>query len=407
EAMIGHSMGENTAACLAGVMSLEDALRLITLRGQLFERLPKGAMLSIALPEAEVRPWLGHKLSLAAVNGPAMSLVSGTAEAVNELAAQLTERGQEFRLLQLDTAAHSTLVEPILDTFREFIETIDLKPPQIPFLSNVSGTWITAEEAIDPAYWARHLRQTVRFAGGMSELFKEPGRILLEVGPGQTLSTLARLNSDNPAALVCTSSLRHPQESQADLPFLLTTLGKLWLTGASVDWTTFHEGERRRRVPLPTYPFERQRYWIERQKFSADRAGASAQLRKNPNVADWFYVPSWKRMPALKTQVMTEAAGRKTTCLLFEDACGVGSEIVRRLVRDGVEVIVVKPGEKFARLEERTYTIDPRCSDDYSRLLEDLSAAERWPDRVIHLWTITAPAPQAEDAESFERAQYL
>ena len=139
EAMIGHSMGENTAACLAGVMSLEDALRLITLRGQLFERLPKGAMLSIALPEAEVRPWLGDKLSLAAVNGPAMSLVSGAAEAVDELAAQLTEKGQEFRLLQLDTAAHSELVEPILETFKNFVETIQLQAPRIPFLSNVSG----------------------------------------------------------------------------------------------------------------------------------------------------------------------------------------------------------------------------------------------------------------------------
>jgi acyl transferase domain-containing protein len=259
EAMIGHSMGENTAACLAGVMSLEDALRLIKLRGQLFERLPKGAMLSIALPEAEVRPWLGDKLSLAAVNGPAMSLVSGTAEAVDELAALLTEKGQEFRRLQLDTAAHSELVEPILGTFKDFIQTIHLSPPQIPFLSNVSGTWITAQEATDPEYWARHLRQTVRFAGGMSELFKEPGRILLEVGPGQTLSTLARLNSDNPAALVSLSTLRHPQESQPDVPFLLTTLGKLWLAGTGVDWAAFHGGERRRRVPLPTYPFERQR----------------------------------------------------------------------------------------------------------------------------------------------------
>jgi len=407
EAMIGHSMGENTAACLAGVMSLEEALRLITLRGQLFERLPKGAMLSIALPEAEVRPWLGDKLSLAAVNGPAMSLVSGTAEAVNELAAQLTEKGQEFRLLQLDTAAHSELVEPILETFREFLETIDLKAPQIPFLSNVSGTWITADEAIDPAYWARHLRQTVRFAGGMSELFKEPGRILLEVGPGQTLSTLARLNSDNPATLVSLSTLRHPQESQPDLPFLLTTLGKLWLAGASVDWTRFHEGGRRRRVPLPTYPFERQRYWIERQKFPLDGPSASAQFRKNPKLDDWFYVPSWKRLPPLQTQVLTEEGERKSTCLLFEDACGVGSEIAQSLERDGVEVVVVKPGAEFAKLEARTYTINPQRSDDYLRLIEDLREAQRWPDRVIHLWTTTAPAPAADDAQSFEGAQYL
>jgi acyl transferase domain-containing protein/alpha-ketoglutarate-dependent taurine dioxygenase len=405
EAMIGHSMGENTAACLAGVMSLEDALRLIKLRGQLFERLPKGAMLSIALPEAEVRPWLGDKLSLAAVNGPAMSLVSGTAEAVDELAALLTEKGQEFRRLQLDTAAHSELVEPILGTFKDFIQTIHLSPPQIPFLSNVSGTWITAQEATDPEYWARHLRQTVRFAGGMSELFKEPGRILLEVGPGQTLSTLARLNSDNPAALVSLSTLRHPQESQPDVPFLLTTLGKLWLAGTGVDWAAFHGGERRRRVPLPTYPFERQRYWIERQKLLPAGTDSSSELRKKPDLADWFYVPSWKRTALPNGAVPAEDEERKT-CLLFEDSCGLGAELARQLERDGVEVVVVKSGNEFARLDERTYTINPREKIDYLRLLEEARSEERWPDKVIHLWGVTPCERLTGDVESFEHAQY-
>ncbi|HEV2864151.1 MAG TPA: SDR family NAD(P)-dependent oxidoreductase [Pyrinomonadaceae bacterium] len=407
EAMIGHSMGEYTAACLAGVMSLEDALRLITLRGQLFERLPKGAMLSIALPESQVRPWLGDKLSLAAVNGPAMSLVSGTAEAVDELAALLTEKGQEFRRLQLDTAAHSELVEPILGTFKDFVATIRLEAPRMPFLSNVTGTWITAEEATDPEYWARHLRQTVRFADGLGELFKEPGRIVLEVGPGQTLSTLARLNSDNPAALVSLSTLRHPQETQADVPFLLNTLGKLWLAGAGVDWAAFHGDERRRRVPLPTYPFERQRYWIERQKLLPGGVDSSSQLRKKTEVAEWFYVPSWKRTALPKAPAAAEEDERKPACLLFEDACGVGAEVARRLGHDGVEVVVVKAGEEFNRLGERTYIINPREKDDYLRLLEEVRGAGRWPGKVIHLWGVTPRGRRAEDVESFERAQHF
>ena len=262
-AMIGHSIGEYVAACLAGVFSLEDALTLVTVRGQLIQKLPSGAMLTVPLPEQQVQPLLGDKLSLALINNPSLCVVSGFTDAVDALQHQLSTQGVECRRLHTSHAFHSKMMEPILEPFTLAVKRVNLKPPQIPYLSNVTGTWITAVEAREPSYWARHLRSSVRFASGLQELMKQPDWILLEVGPGRTLSTLARQHPDKAAQQVVLSSLRHPHDQLSDITFLLTTLGRLWLVGVQVDWSEFHAREQRHRVPLPTYPFERQRYWID------------------------------------------------------------------------------------------------------------------------------------------------
>ncbi|RKZ90554.1 MAG: hypothetical protein DRR19_09725, partial [Candidatus Parabeggiatoa sp. nov. 1] len=263
DAMIGHSIGEYVAACLADVFSLEDALSLVAARGQMMQQRPHGAMLAVSLSEQEIQPFLGNGLSLAAINGPSRCVVSGITEAVVALQNQLTEQGVENRRLHTSHAFHSEMMTPILASFTERVKQVRLNPPQIPYVSNVTGTWITAAEASEPSYWAKHLRQTVRFADGMQKVLEDSARILLEVGPGRTLSTLARQHPDKEAEQVVLSSLRHPQDSQSDVAFLLNTLGKLWLAGGAVDWSGFYAYERRHRLPLPTYPFERQRYWID------------------------------------------------------------------------------------------------------------------------------------------------
>jgi amino acid adenylation domain-containing protein len=268
-AMIGHSMGEYTAACLSGVFSLEDALRLVVCRGHLFERLPEGGMLSVPLSEAELRPWLDDRLCIAAINKPSLCVASGATEAIDELAARLDEQGIDSTRIHISVAAHSHLVEPILEEFSGVASQIRFSRPAIPFVSNVSGTWITDAEATSPAYWVRHLRQTVRFADGLDTLFQEPGRVLLEVGPGQTLSTFARQHPACAAVSSVISSVRHPQERVDDCQFLMQALGRLWLTGLSVDWEAFHAPQRRHRVPLPTYPFQRKRHSL------LDGAGAA------------------------------------------------------------------------------------------------------------------------------------
>jgi acyl transferase domain-containing protein/thioesterase domain-containing protein len=267
-AMLGHSIGEHVAACLAGVFSLADACRLVAARGRLMQQLPPGGMLAVPLPEEEVVALLaatGEELSLAAVNGPRACVVSGPAAAVAALREELAGRDLETRLLHTSHAFHSAMMEPAVEPFAAVVSGVALSPPRIPFLSNVTGSWITAEMATDPAYWARHLRATVRFADGLGALLGEGSPALLEVGPGRALASLVRQHPQRAAARLVARSLRHAREGGergSDTERLLDALGRLWLESVEVDWTAVHGGERRRRVPLPTYPFERRSYWI-------------------------------------------------------------------------------------------------------------------------------------------------
>jgi acyl transferase domain-containing protein len=262
QAMVGHSIGEYVAACLAGVFTLEDALALVAARGKLMQQMPSGAMLAVPLAEAELLPLLCDQVALAAVNAPGMCVVAGPHEAIAAQRDQLARRGLACQLLQTSHAFHSGMMDPIVEEFAAQVGRIPLSPPQIPFVSNVTGTWITVDEATSPDYWARHLRRTVRFADGAQTLLQQPDLILLEVGPGRTLTTLLRQQPAKATAQALLCSLRHPREQHSDVAFLQQTLGRLWLAGGPVHWQALHAGERRRRLPLPTYPFERQRYWI-------------------------------------------------------------------------------------------------------------------------------------------------
>ncbi|NEQ58278.1 MAG: alpha/beta fold hydrolase [Moorea sp. SIO4A1] len=240
QAMIGHSIGEYVAACVAGVFSLEDALSLVALRGQMMQQLPAGSMLAVPLPEEEVQSLLGQELSLAVINGPSQSVISGPTDAIALLQNQLDQQGVEYRRLHTSHAFHSKMMEPILDSFTDQVKQVSLKPPQIPYLSNVTGTWITAEQAVNPRYWAQHLRQTVRFSQGVQQLLKQPETILLEVGPGRTLSTLTKRHSQKAVEQLVLTSVRHPRQEQSDLSFLLTTVEQLREAGVSVDWDGCH-----------------------------------------------------------------------------------------------------------------------------------------------------------------------
>ena len=269
EAMIGHSIGEYVAATLAGVFSLEDALALVTTRGQLMQQLPSGSMLAVPLPEKDVQHLLDVEtlhpkvLQLAAINGPSSCVVSGKTEAIEALHNHLASQGVDCRRLHTSHAFHSQMMEPVLESFTLAVKKVSLKPPQIPFVSNVTGTWIHKDEATNPSYWSQHLRSCVRFSPGIFELLKQPETILLEVGPGRTLTTLTKQHLEPQAKQFVLTSLRHPKEEEPDIVFVLNTLGRLWMAGVEIDWSGFYSHEQRYRLPLPTYPFERQRYWIE------------------------------------------------------------------------------------------------------------------------------------------------
>ena len=407
QALMGYSIGEHVAACLAGVFSLPDALLIVAERARLIQTLPAGAMLAVPLSEKEVQPLLHDHLSLSAVNGPSVCVLSGTAAAIDELQAKLTKKGVACRRPQTTHAFHSRMMEPIADELTALIKTVELKAPQIPYISNVTGTWITNEQATDPAYWSRHLCQPVRFADGLRELWKTPDRILLEIGPGQALGAWALQHPDRDAEdCVVLYSLPHSYDQQSEIACLLGSLGKLWLAGLPVDWSRLSAAERRQRIALPTYPFERLRYWVDPPKNSGSSEEKSRDLNRKAEVADWFYFPSWKQATPLPLFSSGEVAAQKRNWLVFTDECGVGIELVRRLEADGCEVVTVECGETFGQTGERSYVLNPRDATHYRNLFEELFASSRIPHAIAHLWSVTPATAITSRFEFADQCQY-
>ncbi|WP_412179946.1 type I polyketide synthase, partial [Variovorax paradoxus] len=261
--MLGHSLGEYVAACLAGVFRLEDALRIVAERGRLMQSMQPGAMTAIALSEAELQPFLATGCDIAAINGEQLCVLAGPLAAIEAAEARMSARGLLPRRLLVSIASHSALTDPIVDALQKVVAGVPRQAPGIPFLSNVTGRPITAQEAVDPAYWARHLRGTVRFADGLAHLLGTPGRVLLEVGPGETLSGLARQHPLAASAAGIVSSQGHPQQRLHNERHMAGAIGALWCAGVPIDWQACHPGRAARRVPLPTYAFQRQSYWKE------------------------------------------------------------------------------------------------------------------------------------------------
>lgn len=259
-AYAGHSLGEYVAATLAGVFTLEGAVQLVAARVRLFEGLPVGAMLSVPLPESDVLPLLGDGVGLAAVNGPERCVVSGPVPAIEALARSLQARRVGCTRLPVQRAGHSSMLDAHLAEFEDAVRAVPRQAPCLPFISNLSGTWITPEQACDPAYWSAHLRQPVRWASGLATLLADDGRVLLEVGPDQSLTQLVRKQLRVPATQRVVASLGRPDDLAEPVRVQLA-LGRLWLAGVAPDWSALHAGTQPRRVPLPSYPFERQRYW--------------------------------------------------------------------------------------------------------------------------------------------------
>ncbi|MCP4653959.1 MAG: SDR family NAD(P)-dependent oxidoreductase, partial [bacterium] len=337
-AMLGYSLGEYLAATLAGVFCLEDALAVVARRAQLIETLP-----AVPMGEEEAR---------------------------------------------------GLLMKPVVETFADFLGEIRLRKPSIPFLSNVTGTWIRDEEATDPAYWARHLWTTVRFEEALGELLEDPDRVFVEVGPGQNLGSFVKQHTAwNDQVVVGTLGGAHVRLS--DQQRLLTSLAELWLIGAKVDWPGFYRREQRRKVPLPAHPFVGERYWID----TGVAAPAPAVRGKKSDPAEWFYRPRWRQVP------LPEAAIRPAgSWLLFVDAWGVGERLAEALAGSsdpGPELAIVRLGEGFEKLGDHQWVLDPAREEDYVTLLRELGKA---PTRVVHLWSLTPDLPAGSGA-SFEELQ--
>lgn len=404
-ALIGHSMGENTAACLAGVMSFEDCIGLVLLRGRLFETVEKGGMLSVPLSGDELSTRIGADLDIASLNAPGLSVVSGTQRALDKFEAELAAEGIEARRIQIDIAAHSRLLEPILGHFGEYLRKLDLKPPQIPFVSNRTGDWITDAQATDPEYWVAHLRGTIHFRDGLSTLAEKPDRIYIEVGPGVALASLSGQH-DTITANQIIGTLRHPEDPVADDIYFMAMLGRVWATGARFDWSQIWSGARRNRLVLPTYPFQHSRYFIEPSK-----AGAQTEDLWLTRIEDrdrWAWKPVWKPAYAeVEPDVVeTRASGDPETWLIFEDQTGLGADLAAQLRDAGHSVITAVPGDAFARSDEDRFSLAvERGQDSFDRLLAELASEDRMPTRLVHCWLVTGKETARPGSSFFHRVQ--
>jgi acyl transferase domain-containing protein len=409
DAIVGHSMGEYVAACLAGVLSLEDALRLIAARAKLVQALPQGAMLAVTLAEDELLPLLPDGLSISLINGPRLCVVAGPADVVARFAKTLDERGIIARRVQNAHAFHSTMLEPIAQALKEEVRQVQLHEPKVPFISNVTGTWITPAEATDPAYWAAHATRTARFNDALRDLWRFENPILLEAGPGRTLGVLAMQHPDRQAGgdPAPVSSIRHAYENRSDVDVLWHAIGKLWLSGAEIRWDGVPVAGPRRRVPLPTYPFERQLHWIQPERVPDAAPAAPGSVHKNPDPTTWLYVPSWKRLLPRTVGLHEDVSGADTAppWIVFADDSAFTSALIARLRGAGHSVITVRAGSGFRHDDASSFTVDPANPQHYDALIRALEATETPPERIVHAWSTTASSVTPPRGDRFADGQ--
>lgn len=403
KALLGHSIGEYVAACLAGVFSLEDALAIVALRGRLMQDCPGGAMLSVELGAREVETYLGGDLTLAVSNSPGLSVVSGPYEAIEALKNRLNELGVACRPLHTSHAFHSPLMERAIAPLVQHLKGVTLHPPQIPVISNVTGVQLTPEQATDPQYWGQHLRQTVRFSEGVGELLPDKTSVFLEVGPGKTASTFVKQQGSERVTI---TSVPHPKDPISSGKCLLNALGRLWLAGVEINWSGFYQDEQRDRIPLPTYPFERERYWVDPPASSPQPQSTAKPKKpaKQGQPREWLYAPQWQLAPLER---VSENDAKLARVLVFSHRCDLGEHLVQQLQNQGKTAIVVDISDRFIQWGEKGYCIDPSSEQDYEALFADLRDRDLLPTSLVHLWTIDPQGYPQKGLEEITRVQDL
>ena len=292
-ALMGHSIGEFAAACTAGVFSLEDGLKMIAERGQAMQALPGGSMMSVRLPGAEVEPMLWGDMAIGSYNGPSLCVVAGPDDQVAELQAKLEAKEVVCRHLHTSHAFHSPMMNEIVDPFAKFVSQFELHSPKIPILSTVTGDWMSDEQATDPKYWAEHLRKPVRFSEAVLKMWSDddengdPDRILIELGPRRTLATLSKQHASDPKNQIAIPTLSNNSDGNTEWSSMLSAVTQLWLAGATIDWSLLSKDGQprvRRHSTLPTYAFQRKRYFIAPgTPTQTIQSEATAPLEASPN----------------------------------------------------------------------------------------------------------------------------
>ena len=392
-AMIGHSIGEYVAACLAGVFSLEDALKLVIIRGQLMQGMVHGAMLSVPMTLIEAEEYLQNDLSIAAINTDTHVVFSGSDRSVNELQELLMAKDIEHSRLHTSHAFHSSALDPMVADFQNAIGDVTICSPRLRYISNLTGTWVSSEDLQSPSYWSRHARETVRFGDGLKELLRDPDAIFLEVGPGKTLSAFLQaqaktVNGEKPHARRVFASLRHPREPITDAEHWLQTLGKLWLAGVNV--TTHEKAEAISKLPLPTYPFERQKYWVEPTHTHSPKRYFTTNSEAKLPVTQWGYIPSWKRaeIDATVQSEQEENAAQQWLIVLNSESRGQKALCERfcaalRSLQN--QPIVARFDSNDQQADVNVIHLKAKGRRDFMQLVETLGKQQKFPSNVLYL----------------------
>lgn len=401
EALVGHSLGENTAACLAGVFSLSEALGLVALRGKLFEKveaITEGGMLSVQLPLRELQPLLSHELDIAAHNGEEMVVVSGPDAALSRLEATLNTYDHEHQRVRIRVAAHSRYLEPVLEEFRMYTHRMQLNVPAIPIMSNVTGEWLTDAQATDPDYWVRHLRQTVLFSQGIANVLATGPCSLVEVGPGRAMSSLTRASTLFGSGHQVVQSMRTDSDPSSDVASILLATGQLWQNNVNIKWPLFYDEQTRKRTPLPTYPFERERYWID----PPARGKGGASLERSETPEDWLHQPVWNVAPRNADNVLSGVLLLVGTHPLVDALAALLADL------DGVRCLRVDHDIEYQAKSNGDFSLDILQQQHWTALFSDLAARGQLPNNIVYCASLNVRCESVKPAQAlFENGMDL
>lgn len=406
--VVGHSIGEYAAACEAGVMTLDGAAKAVAARGRLMQAMAPGSMASVPLSADALKPLLINGVELAAANAPDLSVVSGPDDAIDAFIETLKGRDIKAQRLQTSHAFHSAMMEEACAEFAEVMASIALSPPKLPMMSNVTGSTLADAEAVDPKFWAAQIRKPVQFAACIQNLATDGDIAFLEVGPGRALSTMVLKAEVHDRAMVsATSMIRHPKLERDDRTVAYEAVARLWTAGVEIDWQRLGQTTEGRQVPLPTYPFERQDFWLPEQRHQLQlphfgrTAGEVKPALARKDISQWLYALSYQRAA---TPPPLESTGDKTALVLAPATPG-GDIWLAELEADVRRLIAVRPGSAFQRDGDR-FEVDPGRDEDLEQLFQALAEDGIALDLMIHAWLADDPAP-VETIEQLDRALSL
>ncbi|MEM9920529.1 MAG: amino acid adenylation domain-containing protein [Bacteroidota bacterium] len=383
--LIGHSLGEYVAACISGVFTLEDALRLVVKRGQLMGSAERGSMLSIKISEEELKPFLEATdgIDLAVINSVSSLVVAGQTVDIEEFQEQLIDSGYKAKRIRTSHAFHSFMMERILEAFEKEFAYVKMNHPAIPFISNITGRVAIFDEIRHPSYWSKHIRSTVRFADGADFLLNKGSAVFIEIGPGRGLCNFTEESEACGEDHHFVNLIRQPKQLVDDQKYLTSKLGKLWLQGVALDWEAYHQEEERKRLSLPTYAFEKTVYTAD---ININQLLSNTTEPSSSKADAFIKVPYWRT--SIQPNQAVELDKNQQRFLVFADKGNFSNTLVAALQAKGQDVFIVQAGPSFQAKSEQLFEINLGARKDYHELVEQLSDKGWMIDQVLHCATV-------------------